>query len=187
MSPHLRKAFQRLLLLGGLVLMTSACGGLDTLVEMQPPDESLELSASEPVAVRRVRMVAAGKPGTGTKVASRELTFVFSRYWVRPPADGSEVVYPWYRLRIVDERDGHVEDEDVIAFGPGSSESKVYLTPRLGPEDPADRFDVTYRLEFERQGPPSVGTIRVSWETFGSVMSDGDEDDVELTVTQSAP
>ncbi|RYZ39465.1 MAG: hypothetical protein EOO72_09115 [Myxococcaceae bacterium] len=167
--------------------MTSACGGLDTLVEMQPPDESLELSASEPVAVRRVRMVAAGKPGTGAKVASRDLTFVFSRSWGRPPADGSEVVYPWYRLRVVDERDGHVEDEDVIAFGAGSSEGNVYLTPRPGREDPADRLDVTYRLEFERQGPPSGGTVRVSWETLSSVMTDGDVDDVEITVTQSVP
>ncbi|WP_147446793.1 hypothetical protein [Corallococcus sp. CA047B] len=175
----------RFLLLGGLALMTPACGeDYDTYVELREPSGMHELSASEPVGSRRFRMVAAAKPDTRAKVAWPYLSLNVGRRWSNPDASSAEVVYPWLRVRLVDESDGAVLDEDVVVFDEQGLPREENLANSPGRDDRAERFDVTYRLEFERQGTPSDGVIKVFWNTYASVSSSGDRDEVEFTVTE---
>ncbi|RKG72804.1 hypothetical protein [Corallococcus terminator] len=182
----LRPLLRRCLLLTGLVLMTPACGGdFDTFLERQrPPTELIELSASEPVVTRRLRVVAAVKPGTRTKVSWPYLSVKVSRTWANSEASGAEDIYPWLRVRLVNESEGDLRAEDVVAFGEQGWVRDAGLANSPGREDKADQFDVTYRVEFERQGPPSNGLIKLTWESYASVSSSGDRDEVEFTVTE---
>ncbi|RYZ38578.1 MAG: hypothetical protein EOO71_23405 [Myxococcaceae bacterium] len=189
MIPTLRTVFllpllRRLLLLAGLVLMLPACEDFNSFEELRRPTELIELGANEPVVIRRLRLVAAGKPGTHAKVSWPYLSATVSRFWTRSDEGGAEAVHPWMRVRLVDEADGNILGEDVVAFDAHGSVRDAHLANSTGRDDEAERFDVTYRLEFERQGPPSDGVIRLTWEAHASVSSSGDRDEVEFTVTQ---
>ncbi|MCY1043275.1 hypothetical protein OV208_18305 [Corallococcus sp. bb12-1] len=182
----LHPLLRRFLLLTGLVLMTPACGGdFDTYLDRRsPPTEIIELNASEPVVTRRLRVVAAGKPGTQTKVTWPYLSVKVSRLWESSEASVAEDIYPWLRIRLVDESDGDLLGEDVVAFGEEGRVREAGLANSPGREDTAEQFDVTYRVEFERQGPPSNGIIKLTWEANAAVSSNGDWDEVEFTVTE---
>ncbi|WP_147451027.1 hypothetical protein [Corallococcus llansteffanensis] len=173
-----------LLLLGSLLLLTPACDTGSDWVTQSTEVESLALTPTEPHLERRLHVVARARPDTGAKISVLHITFETEPRWERPEAGGSDV-HPWYRVRLVDERDGQVVDERVTVFGEGSTPDSLSVGPDVDIEDEISRFEATYRLELDRQGPPSAGTLHVNWSVITEALTDADDlERVEVLLTQ---
>lgn len=176
-------ALARHLLLGGLLLLTSACPGSNDWVERNGPNGSLTLTPTEPQARVRMHVMIAARKGTGAKLSRLYLGFSAEPRWQLSETDSMEV-HPWYRLRLVDERDEQVQDQSSFIIDVPRPVGDVTLSPNTDLVDDIERFEATYRLELERQGAPSEGTIEVDWKSELSALTDsGDVDDFEVTFT----
>ncbi|RKH02541.1 hypothetical protein D7V97_27780 [Corallococcus sp. CA053C] len=145
--------------------------------------EAVALTAAEPHFERRLRVEARAKPDTGAKMSRVDFSFKTEPRWEEPASGGSEV-HPWYRVRFVDEGDGQVRDEGVIIFGEGHTPDSLNVWLKKNEEE-FSRFEATYRLELDRQGPPSAGILHVTWHAVGEVLTDADHlERVEVILTQ---
>lgn len=162
-----------LLLLGSLLLLTPGCGVDDASVTQRTPSESFLLTPEAPHSERRVRIVARAKPDTEAKLSLLLIDFKTKPQWERPASGGSEV-HPWFRVRLVDERDGRVVEEHTTVVDAWDTSDQVSMRPAVNVEEEVSRFEATYRLEFDRQGPPSDGNLHVLWSSVTEVLTDGD-------------
>ncbi|WP_147443523.1 hypothetical protein [Corallococcus sicarius] len=174
-----------LLLLGSLLLLAPACrgDGVEDWVTASTEVESVALTAAEPHFERRVLLVARARPDTGAKMSRVDLTFKTEQRWERPASGGSEV-HPWFRVRLVDERDGQVLDEGIIIFGEERTPDSLTVWLKRNEEE-FSQFEGTYRFVLDRQGPPSAGTIHVNWSGVGEALTDADHlERVEVILSQ---
>ncbi|RKH46742.1 hypothetical protein [Corallococcus sicarius] len=162
-----------LLLLGSLLLLTPGCGVDDIVVAQRTPGEMFLLTPENPHSERRVQIVARAKPDTEAKLSLLSIDFKTQPHWERPASGGSEV-HPWFRVRLVDEQDGQVVEEHTTVVDDWDTSEEVTLKPKVNVEEEVSRFERTYRLEFDRQGPPSDGTLYVQWSSDMEVLTDGD-------------
>ncbi|RKH02543.1 hypothetical protein D7V97_27790 [Corallococcus sp. CA053C] len=173
-----------LLLLGSLLLLTPACGVDDIAITQRTPVESILMTATESHSERRVHIVARAKPDTEAKLSLLSIHFNAQPNWLQSESGGSEVL-PWFRVRLVDERDGQVVQERSTVVEDVASPETLDLGPAVNTEDEVALFEGTYRIEFDRQGPPSGGTVHVLWGAVTEVQTDGDHPErVEVLMTK---
>lgn len=172
------------LLLGGLLLLTSACPGPSEWLDQSGPAGSLTLTPADPQARLRLHVAVSARKGSGAKISSLYVGFMAEPRWQLSETD-SEEVHPWYRARLVDEHDEQVVDESSFIIDEARPLGKMTLSPHLDVDDDIERFEGTYRLELERQGAPSEGAIPVDWKTEISALTGaGHAEDLEVTFTQ---
>lgn len=166
-------------------MLTPACLRLEDWAEKDTETESLTLTPTESHAEAQLRVVAAPRAGKRAKLSFIHLGFDMEQSW-QPQGTDVPAVHPWYRVRLVDERDGHVAAEDIIVFVEAHAIYPVGLRPEVGLGDKeAERFEATYRLEFDRQGPPSEGPIQIGWKAHLSAMTyEDDVKDIEVTLAK---
>ncbi|WNG14207.1 hypothetical protein [Cystobacter fuscus] len=165
------------LLLGGLTLMMAACTPPDLDISATPAEiesEEISLTSAAPKVAQRLVLVASVKEGTKVRIGSAWLSLSVSHGWKQPTDDTAEVI-PWFRIRIVNERDGSVHAErsilpnDIYAPNPmtfyGLDDHGVCRRAE-------ERCEVPIRIELERQGPPSEGTVDVRWKATGYANAD---------------
>ncbi|MFP2928703.1 hypothetical protein ACLESO_26605 [Pyxidicoccus sp. 3LG] len=172
-------------LLGGLMLMT-ACPGTTVFVDAAHPPESITLTAEAPRVERRLNVTALPKQGEKVEFGPFKVSFSANPRW-QPPQDVGPVVEPWVRVRLVDERDGSVVAEQVTVLRAAGAQEVLYGGDEVCGED-VKRCEATYRLELERQGPPSGGVVEVEWGVDVSAwVSDTRDGDLEVRISPSEP
>ncbi|MCE9669913.1 hypothetical protein LY474_19120 [Myxococcus stipitatus] len=168
-----------------LTLLTTACPGDDHgWVEASTPPETMVLSPSEPRVQRRVQVRVAPKPGEKLEFSLLNLGIEATRLAWSTPGENIPEVHPWLRVRVFDERDERLVKEHVLVFD--RPELTLPWPLAFGPDlpKPLREFEATYRIEFERQGPPSDGTIQVDWRLDGSALTPyPDMKHLQLTLT----
>ncbi|WP_223637917.1 hypothetical protein [Corallococcus sp. EGB] len=174
----------RRLLLGGLLLLPSACLIAPASMSRTGPAGAFSLTPANTRTRLRMHMVVAARKGTGAKISGLNVGFSAEPRWQLSGTDSGEV-HPWYRARLVDERDEQVLDESSVIFDVPRPVGMVPLSPHINLDDDTERFEATYRLEFERQGTPSEGTIEVNWSSEVSMSTlSSDMRDFEITFTR---
>lgn len=175
----------RQLLPAALLLLTPACLSMNSWAEKDSETESLTLTPAESHAEARLHVVAAPRAGKRAKLSSINLNVDMEQSW-QPQETDVPAVQPWYRVRLVDERDGHVAAEDILALTEPNKMYLVGLRPEVGLGDKEiERFEATYRLEFDRQGPPSEGPIQIGWKAHLSALTHEDDvKDIEVTLAK---
>jgi hypothetical protein len=176
----------RLLLACAWALLTCACPGPDSLsLEAFTPKSTLTLDAAQPHAERLLHLRTEVAPGKKVTFSEPRFSVDSSVRWDSRQAERSDVV-PWYRVRLVDPRDGRVYDERVLVLAPLSSYGYIGLGASLPLEGPTRDMDVSVRLEFDRQGPPSEGTLSVEWMFYGAVSTDASSrEGLQLTLSET--
>jgi hypothetical protein len=174
-------------LLGTLALMT-ACPGTIVFVDAAHPPESITLTAEAPRVERRLNVTALPKQGEKVEFGPFSMSFQAKPRWQPPqPQEGSRVVEPWVRVRLVDERDGSVVAEQVAVLRAEGAQEVLYGGDEVCGED-VKRCEATYRLELERQGPPSGGVVDVEWGLDVSAwVSETRDGDLEVRISPVEP
>ncbi|AGC43412.1 hypothetical protein MYSTI_02083 [Myxococcus stipitatus DSM 14675] len=175
-----------------LALLTTGCLLLGSSVSGDTKTDTAQtpLSPSEPVYRHRVKLyVGPKKRSDSVRVYDASLSIELSAIRWKPPTGQGAPVLPWFRVRILDEADGRLVHEQTYVFEDprgadtlhrGGGTYYMDVTPRDSPP----RFEATYLIEFERQGPPSEGPIDVTWRLGASGMAHGGE---HLLVSLSYP
>lgn len=173
----------RCLLPISLALLMCAC---DTpgFVEDSTEEASLTLDTAQPHAVRRLRLRGETRKGARAKFSRVELNVYSTVDWV--PDEGARTdVLPWYRIRLVDDRDGRVHSEDVVRVQPNIHYGSLNVSADEALEASATTVDTSFRLELDRQGAPSEGTFDVTWKANATLlMDDGAPEDIQFIVTE---
>jgi len=171
--------------LAALALLVTGCPSRDNgWVEAATPPEATVLTASEPRVQRRVQVRAAPEPGEKLEFSMLNLGIETTRLAWSLPDGNIPQVHPWLRVRVFDERDERLVKEHVLVFD--RPEPTLPWPLSFGPDlpKPLREFEATYRIEFERQGPPSEGTIQVDWRLEGSALTPyPDMKHLQLTLT----
>ncbi|WP_164010641.1 hypothetical protein [Pyxidicoccus trucidator] len=153
-------------------LLTTACRpGYDQVEAPASAETTTVLSPSEPLLERRLHVRVAPKPGEKLEFLQLNFFIELTRLSWDVPEGAIPEVHPWFRVRVFDERDGLMVDEHVlIVAGP---ETPPGWPLSFGPEldEKARVFENTYRIEFERQGPPSEGTLQVDWKPGATALT----------------
>ncbi|WP_342380008.1 hypothetical protein NVS55_10630 [Myxococcus stipitatus] len=175
-----------------LALLSTGCPLLGSSVSGDTktgPDQTT-LSPSDPIHRQRVKLfVGPKKRFDQVSVYHASLSIEMRAIRWKPPTGQGAPVLPWFRVRIIDEADGRLVEERTYVFeNPRGADtlqfggSPFYMD--VTPEDEPPRFEATYVVEFERQGPPSEGPIDVTWLLGASGMAYGGE---HLLVSLSYP
>ncbi|QSQ17520.1 hypothetical protein [Myxococcus landrumensis] len=175
-----------------LALLTTGCPLLGSDVSGDTKTELAKtlLSPSEPIYRHRVQMyVGPKKRFDSVRVYDASLSIRLTGLQWKPPAGQDALVLPWFRVRIFDEADGRLVQELSFVFehprGTDTAQlggATYYMD--VSPRNLPSRFETTFLIEFERQGPPSEGPIQLSWELGASGMANGGE---HLLVSLSYP
>jgi hypothetical protein len=165
--PHLR--------LLGLTLMVAACApDLDisaTPVEIE--SEEVSLTPSAPRVEQRLLLVASVKKGKKVRIGNASLSLSVSHVW-KGPQDGTSELTPWFRVRIVDERDGSIYEERSILVNDIHAPNPLTFYGLEHPlcQQAEGRCEVPFRIEMDWQGPPAQGTVDVRWKATGYANAD---------------
>ena len=167
----------------GFALLACAC---DTsgFVEASTEEHPLTLDAAQPHVVKRLRLRGGTRDKARAKFTGVSLVVSTSvRWW--PGEETRTDVLPWYRLRVVSDPDGEVQDELTLVMKPFSHFDSLYLGASTELAAPTDSVDTTFRLEFDRQGAPSEGALDVKWKAYATLYKDaGDPEDLQFTLTE---
>lgn len=191
---------RRILLLGGLTLLVTACPSSNISGTAQAStrfqSEGVSLTPTAPRAEQRLALVASVKEGQQVVLSSTGMSLQVQFLW--SGLDGSaSLVNPWLRLKLVEEREGGFVGEEIfLARETRLSSAAVsfafYLPNSASCQQDGRECAATYRFELERQGPPAQGTVDVKWEATGYAVGDGGAgEDIEVhlvpVVTSPAP
>jgi hypothetical protein len=177
------------LLSSSLTLMVAACipdPVLDVSVTpVEIESEELLLTPAAPRLEQRLILVVSAKEGKKVRIGSASLWLTVSQVW-KGPQDGTSEVTPWFRTRIVDERDGSVYAERAfLADTQAPSAPILYSFDNPLCQRVEERCEVPFRIEIEWQGSPAKGTVDVRWKATGHANADGVEgSDLEVRLVR---
>ncbi|OJH37388.1 hypothetical protein [Cystobacter ferrugineus] len=178
--PHLR--------LLGLSLMVAACAPpTPSDISATPAEiesEEVSLTPSAPRVEQRFILVASVKEGKKVRIGNASLALAVSYLWKAPQGGNSEII-PWFRVRIVDERDGSVHEERTTLANQASSGWTFYGLNHLLCQMAEERCEVPFRIEIDWQGPPAEGTMNVHWKATGYANAyDAEGSDIEVLLVR---
>jgi hypothetical protein len=176
------------LLLASLALLASACDG-DVFASAELDVQTARLTAEAPRFEQRILLSVHPKPG-------KKVEFGHVSGWCRmealrwqAPEGETAGSPPWFRFRLVDERDGSIRSENVVLLGreapPATYDRGVF---RACDGKDLRSCEGTFRLELERQVPPAGGVVEVDWKmSTEALVSEFEEDELEVRLTLLEP
>lgn len=170
----------------GLALMVAACTPPplpDTSVApVETESEEISLTPSTPRVEQRLILVASVKEGKKARIGNASLMLAVSHRWKDPRGDTSETI-PWFRVRLVDERDGSIYEEKTALVGNETGGLMLYDHPLCQLAE--KRCEVPFRIEIEWQGLPAEGTMNVRWKATGRANAHATEgSDIEVLLVR---
>lgn len=207
------QAARRALLLGCLLLL-AACQSYAPAEPVSLEGQAVQLTARVVQRSRRMALKVTAKeaatptpeplPEEGQEeeppVAAKDiefelvsLSFQVHHGW-RNLSGKETAVRPWFRVRLVDERDDRIVAERTVLAGDDRSDVHpiVLGAPPLEVCRFTKRCEATFRLEFERQElklgsqePPSESTLNSTWSaTANAQASNADGDRLAVTLSE---
>ncbi|WNG14205.1 hypothetical protein [Cystobacter fuscus] len=159
------------LLSSSLSLMVAACHPGYTVPAPHSQVESVVMSLppSAPRVEQRIVLVVAPKEGKKMRLEYASLSLDVDYSWQGLKSDTSEST-PWFRVRIVDERDGSIYAERANDLDTLRPLMRIYRLDHPLCQQAEERCEVPFRIELERQGPPAQGILNVHWKATGSAL-----------------
>ncbi|MCP3136453.1 hypothetical protein [Pyxidicoccus xibeiensis] len=173
-------------LLGSLALLT-ACGG-NVFAQAELDIQTARLTAEAPRFEQRFQLSV--HPKKGEKVEFGPVSGwcrMEALRWQAPEGE-TAAAPPWFRFRLVDERDGSIQEETVVLLGAETAPATYDHGIFSACDKDIRSCEGTFRLELERQVPPAGGVVEVDWKmSTEALVSEYEDDELDVRLTLLEP